>query len=62
MHVEERIDCNLDYINLNVFVRDPEYDPEEEMGCLTHARTIWGLSFTVSVSKAVLIENDTSRG
>jgi hypothetical protein len=45
VHVEERIDCNLDYINLDILVRDPEYDHEEEVGRVTHARTIWGLRF-----------------
>lgn len=56
----EKVDCNLDYVNLDILVRNPECDTEE-VERVAHASTIWGLSFTVSVSKAVLIENDRSR-
>jgi hypothetical protein len=47
-----KVDCNLDYINLDILVCDPEHDPEEEVGRLTHARTIWELKFyRVSLKK-----------
>jgi len=36
----EKVDCNLDYVNLDILVRSPEGDTEE-VERLAHASTIW---------------------